>query len=419
MSVPARTDQMTPARWGMLLSLYVTQYLGLGFFLVAFVAILRQRGMPLENLGLVYLLGLTWMVKFLWSPLVDRFGSARLGHYRGWLIAMQAAMIATLAAIGGLDLDADLPLIFGLSFLFAFFSATQDIAADGLACRLLSPEQRGVANGMQSAGGLLGNVLGGGVVLMLYPVLEWRGSLLLLAGLTAVTLVQVVAFREPAGRHGAGGSVFAYVARGWTFWRGRGRGRWLLMLVVYPAGISLAYALLTPLLVDAGWSIDRIGFTLNVVGALVGVASSLAAGWLIRRLGRRLSLIGAALGQIAGLFFLLAPAGGVTSTLAVTVAVVAFYLAYSPVSTVLSTLMMDHAEPASPATDFTLQYSLFFTGGLVAAGLGTTLAGSIGYVGVTAVAIATATVALGLSLGFRLPAQAATPALGVAAPDAN
>jgi hypothetical protein len=45
------------ATWWLLASLYTTQYLGLGFFMVALVAILRERGVPLEQLGMVYLLG--------------------------------------------------------------------------------------------------------------------------------------------------------------------------------------------------------------------------------------------------------------------------------------------------------------------------------------------------------------------------
>ncbi len=41
----------------LLFSLYTTQFLGLGFFLEAFVGILRQNGVPLENLGFIYMLG--------------------------------------------------------------------------------------------------------------------------------------------------------------------------------------------------------------------------------------------------------------------------------------------------------------------------------------------------------------------------
>jgi len=52
-----RAHGVPRATWWLLASLYTTQYLGLGFFMVALVAILRERGVPLEQLGMVYLLG--------------------------------------------------------------------------------------------------------------------------------------------------------------------------------------------------------------------------------------------------------------------------------------------------------------------------------------------------------------------------
>ena len=59
--------------WSLLFSLYATQYVGISFLLVALVAILRSQGMPLEKLSIVYSLGIFWVFKFLWAPLIDRF----------------------------------------------------------------------------------------------------------------------------------------------------------------------------------------------------------------------------------------------------------------------------------------------------------------------------------------------------------
>lgn len=162
------------------------------------MAILRQQGVPLEQLSAIYVLGLFWILKFLWAPLVDRVSFGRLGHYRGWLIVMQSLLMLTLLVMGLFDLRTQLGLILGLCMLVGLFSATQDIAADALSCCLLAPEERGLGNGIQMGGGLLGNVIGGGLVLMLYPTIGWFGSMLLLAGGTAIPLVQLWFFREPA-----------------------------------------------------------------------------------------------------------------------------------------------------------------------------------------------------------------------------
>lgn len=137
-------------------SLYITQYLGLGFFFTALVAILRQQGVPLEQLNTIYVLGLFWILKFLWAPLVDRVSFGRLGHYRGWLILMQSLLVVTLLVMGFFDLGSQLALILGFCMLAGLFSATQDIAADALSCCLLSPAERGVDNGFQIGGGASG-----------------------------------------------------------------------------------------------------------------------------------------------------------------------------------------------------------------------------------------------------------------------
>ena len=68
-------------RFGLVGSLYVSQAIPLGFIFVALPAILARRGVPEEQIGLLGALSLPWLIKFLWAPAVDRFGSAR-GHYR-------------------------------------------------------------------------------------------------------------------------------------------------------------------------------------------------------------------------------------------------------------------------------------------------------------------------------------------------
>jgi len=91
--------------WSLLFSLYATQYVGISFLLVALVAILRSQGMPLEKLSIVYSLGIFWVFKFLWAPLIDRFSLRRFGHYRIWLLTLQAAMIINLFILGLYDLS--------------------------------------------------------------------------------------------------------------------------------------------------------------------------------------------------------------------------------------------------------------------------------------------------------------------------
>ena len=369
------------SKYALLASLYITQYLGFGFFFTALVAILRQQGVPLEQLSAIYILGLFWILKFLWAPLVDRISFGRLGRYRGWLIILQSLLVVTLVVIGLFDLTSQLSIILGLCMLVGLFSATQDIAADALSCCLLTPEERGLGNGIQVAGGLLGNIIGGGLMLMLYPTIGWFGSMLLLALGTAITLVQLWFFREPASiaEHHADHAARARFRDLLIFFGRPGMWRWLILLLIYPLGVSTAYGVVTPLLVDVGWSLERIGFSINIVGSLIGMLSAVAVGWLIRRFGRKPVMFGTALAMGFGLLLLLGPALGVTDDLTVAAAIGVLFLLYSPASAVVATVMMDNARPSAAGTDFTLQYCVYTLVGLVAGGAGLALAGAFGY----------------------------------------
>ena len=385
--------------WLLLSGLYITQHLGLGFFWIALVAIMRGQGVPLERLGVIYLLGLFWVVKFLWAPLVDRLDFGRLGHYRGWLIFTQGGMVLSLAVIGCFDISTQFNAVLAGCVGFAFLSSTQDIATDGLACRLLSAEERGLGSGIQSAGGMLGNMLGGGAVLMLYPYLGWKGCISILALCTSFSLFQVLCYQEKTYWIKAHDN-HALFRRFRSFWQISGHKQWLVLLLIYPIGNSLAYALLTPMLIDVGWSMGRIGMVMNILGSALSVSASLFTGWLLRKRTRLSVLIGTSLIQVICLLVLTLPLTGPPTDLRIYCGVGACFLNHGTLSVLMNTLMMDHASLKNPGTDFTLQFSVYALMMNIAAAGSTTLAGHLGYLAVVMVACAFACLALGLLLYF-------------------
>lgn len=390
---------MSRQAWALLGSLYTTQYLGLGFFVAALVAILRERGAALETVSLVYMLGLIWPLKFLWTPWIDRIHIGRLGHYRGWLLLAQSLLVILLLLIGMLDVISDFTLVYSLCLGVAFLSATQDIAVDGLACRMLGPQERGLGNGLQIAGGLIGNLIGGGVMLMAYPHIGWQGCLMVLAACTAISPLQLLWFREPhwGARTLRTGVLFSRFA---LFWRAPGRGRWLVLLLLFPVGSGMAYAVITPALVDAGWSLNAIGLTVNVAGSFIGLATAMGTGWLMRRCTRHVALVGAALVQIIAVLAVLLVTGNAGAGAAALGALL-FFACYNPAAVVMATMMMDEAAYDSPATDYTLQFSVNQFAAIGTMSLAAALAGSVGYSGVIIIATVASIAAAVLSPGYR------------------
>jgi hypothetical protein len=83
--------------------------------------------------------------------------------------------------------------------------------------------------------------------------------------------------------------------------------------------------------------------------------------------------------------------------------VVLFFLGYNPAATVLATVMMDRASPASPATDYTLQYSVNQFAAMATMSAAAALAAPLGYSGVLALATLSALAAALIALGHRTP----------------
>ena len=280
------------ARYRLLAVVYASQFVPLAFFLYGLSAVLREREVPLERIAFVQLLGLVWVVKFAWAPLVDRYGSRRLGHYRSWLLAVQTLLTVAVLALIPVDVVTDLPLLVGIGAAIALLSATHDIAADATAVRLLAPSERGVGNGIQRAGGYLGLMVGGGGVLIIYDRLGWGVALAVLAALTALPLPALLRWREDEVLPGVAPHLGASFRTLGSYFRQPGATRWaLVILPLYYLGIATAYPLVTPMLVDAGWPLDRIGAVSIVGGGTAAVLASLASGALLTRLGRRRTLV--------------------------------------------------------------------------------------------------------------------------------
>jgi predicted MFS family arabinose efflux permease len=347
------------ARYRLVAALYGSQFIPLAFFLYGLSAVLRERGVPLERIGLIQLVALTWVVKFAWAPLVDRWGSRRFGHYRPWLIATHSLMVLALLTLSRLDVVRHLPLVILFMAGLAVVSATQDIATDAMAVRLLKPSERGIGNGIQKAGGFLGLMLGGGGGLLAYHRWGWASAMVLLAARTLAGF-----FHQPG-------------AVRWAF----------AVLPLYLAGIAVAYPLVTLMLVDYGWPLDTIGTVWIIGGGAVAMVAALAAGGLLSAIRRRPALIGLAVIQLAAIAALLLVARSTGGALVGLAAVVLLSGAYAAVGTAVYTINMDWSRTDSAATDYTVQDSFVHLCTQVAGAVGIVLAGILGYTTVLTVAV--------------------------------
>src|SRR6266478_822233 len=72
---------------------------------------LAEIGVSLTTIGFFALVAISYNLKFLWSPLIDRLPipllSARLGRRRGWALAIQVPLAFAILAMGMTDPRSD------------------------------------------------------------------------------------------------------------------------------------------------------------------------------------------------------------------------------------------------------------------------------------------------------------------------
>ncbi len=389
--------------WPMLASTYITQYIGVAFILSAAVAILRQQGVALDKLALLNLAVLPLMGKVFYAPLIDKYRLSLQGKYRSWLILAQGSMAVLLAIAGAMDFQQQFTWIIVTLALYAFCMSVQDVAVDGLSCKLFDPEARKLASSIQFSGNLLGNIIGGGLILMFYPWLEWHGSLWLLAALTSISWLQMVWFTEPDDVVGNApvGQERQHLLRDVKDFITQHKF-WLLILALYPIGSTCGFALLNPLLVDSGWALSEVGFAVKIYGSAVGLCAALLATPLITRLGRVNALISVLFLQLFALLLMVPLTFGFTGKTIVYAAITVHFVSFPALLVVSSTMIMDKAaQTLHKATFFTLQFSFASLLGFTYSAISMAIAKHVGY---SAVVIAGTTLSVGIALfiGFAL-----------------
>ncbi len=148
--------------------------LPLGLVWIALPALLTYRGVDIRTVGLFSLAQAPWTFKFLWSPLMDRFGPRfpRMGRRRSWILVCQLVLAATILVLAGVGTSADVTVI-ALALVIAFGSASQDIVIDAYAVEVLERSEQGLAVGARTALARTAVLLSGAVAITFGQRLGW------------------------------------------------------------------------------------------------------------------------------------------------------------------------------------------------------------------------------------------------------
>ena len=160
--------------WSWVPSLYFAQ--GVPYVIVMFVTVVMYRRLGISNAEIALYtswLYLPWVIKPLWSPIVDLLKTKRY-----WIIITQ---LIVGAGLGSVALTIPLPDFFRITiaifWLMAFASATHDIAADGFYMLSLTKHQQAWFVGVRSTFYRLAMITGQGLLIIIAGTIESRTGL--------------------------------------------------------------------------------------------------------------------------------------------------------------------------------------------------------------------------------------------------
>ena len=292
-----------PHAWRWVPSLYFCQ--GMPNAVMTSLSVVMLKNLNVSNADITFYTSmpyLPWVIKPLWSPLVDLFGKKRQ-----WIIALQFVISLAFGLIALTVPASDfVRSVVVLLWLMAFSSATHDIAADGFYLHALPPEQQAAFVGVRSTCFKLATLAGkGGLVWLAGRLLgitgsatqAWSGIFILLALLFLFAALYhgralpVIAERTDANR---ARPTFMDALRVFgLFFRKPDVIVALFFLLVYRLAEAFALKLVEPFLLDPrdkgglGLTNEQLGLANGVVGVAALLGGGLLGGWLVSRHGLR------------------------------------------------------------------------------------------------------------------------------------
>lgn len=275
-------------------------------------------GLPARQVGYTSALHLTSTLKFIWSPLVDLFGTLRQ-----WMIATQAALgiaVGVVALLADqLSTGGDTTLIWVALVIIGVLSATHDIACDGYYMDALGKDLQARYSGIRVAAFRVAMLVGSSVLVYLGGRVSW----LLAFGAASLILGGLALFHRFFLPRGAGEHVAApesernteganeaapeptkekavgHVLDAYLSFLTQRRALYVLAFIItFKLGDALMFSMSKVLFRDLGVNTEIRG-VLNGFGTVASILGAMVAGTWIGRVGLRRALPPIALAMAA------------------------------------------------------------------------------------------------------------------------
>ncbi|MCX8118365.1 MAG: MFS transporter [Desulfobacterota bacterium] len=291
--------------WAWVPSLYVAE--GVPYAMAMSVSVVLYKRLGISNTEIALYtswLYLPWVIKPLWSPLVELLRTKRF-----WILLTQLLVGASLASIAlSLPTSRFFQLTLAFFWLMAFCSATHDIAADGFYLLGLEEHHRAAFVGVRTTFYRLAMIATQGGLVILAGTLEGRGqsvpaswtmALLMVSGLFFLFFLYhslVLPFPDsdqPAPRRPAASFLPDFFRPFGLFFKKREIFSILAFLLFYRFAETQIVKIIAPFLLDprhkGGLELttSQVGMVYGTVGVISLMLGGLLGGYAIYRKGLR------------------------------------------------------------------------------------------------------------------------------------
>ena len=300
---------------------------GLPFLLVfsTLSAWLRDAEVSRATIGFFSWVGITYSIKVLWAPVIDRLPifilTSRLGRRRSWMLIAMVGVAVGLLGMAGVDPTRDLQTVALLALLVAFSSATQDVAIDAYRIEIVEEQFQGAMAATYQFGYRIALLMAGGGALLMADIISWAWAYTILAGMMSVGVFTVFLISEPDNGDIVIDKTSNVVA--WflsavckpfvDFFARNGSFAILILLFVGVFRISdlLLGVMANPFYIDMGFTLTEIGVVTKFYGTIATIVGAFVGGLLVVKFGiLRPLLLAAVLLAVTNLLFAFLAAAG-------------------------------------------------------------------------------------------------------------
>lgn len=247
---------------------------------------MKTEGVDLSLIGAFALVGLPYTLKFLWSPLLDRFVPPKLGRRKGWILICQLTLSALLLILGLLHPSQQPALVALLALGISFFSATQDVAIDAYRREILPDSELGLGASMGVNGYRIGMLFSSALALPLADQVGWQWTYFSMAGLTAALILVTILAPMPQESADAPKTLRDAVVLPFVdYFRRKGAIEILVFILLFKIGDQMASDMFTPFYIDMGFTLTQIGIVSKAFGVWATIVGGVLGGIVMIRIG--------------------------------------------------------------------------------------------------------------------------------------